>query len=87
TAIGQRRFACQIRMHLSDGQEVYGSLAAPKGSYKNPLTVTELHEKFYRLGRSVLDDDRLSSMIDAVEGLDKSANVGALSSLMTAAND
>jgi 2-methylcitrate dehydratase PrpD len=85
TAIGERRFACQMRIHLSDGKEVYGSLAAPKGSYKNPLTESELHEKFYRLGRSVLDDDKLSSVIASVEGIEKSDDVGVISSLMTAA--
>jgi 2-methylcitrate dehydratase PrpD len=74
-----------MRIHLSDGKEVYGSLAAPKGSYKNPLTESELHEKFYRLGRSVLDDDKLSSVIASVEGIEKSDDVGVISSLMTAA--
>ncbi len=85
TAVGPRRFACQMTIHLANGQNVHGSLTAPKGSYKNPLTSTELKEKFYRLGRAVLDDARLASIIDAVEGIDKSENVGVLGSLMTAA--
>ena len=38
TAVGPRRFACQMKIHLTDRQEVSGSLAAPKGGYDNPLT-------------------------------------------------
>jgi 2-methylcitrate dehydratase PrpD len=81
TAVGERRFACQMRICLSDRKEISGSLAAPKGSYKNPLTESELHEKFYRLGRTVLDDARLSSIIDSIEGIEESENVGAISGL------
>ena len=69
TAVGQRRFACQMKIRLSDGQEVSGSLAAPKGSYKNPFTASELQDKFYRLGRSVLDDDRLSRSFTQLKAL------------------
>ena len=76
--LGQRRFACHMKIHLSDGNGVDGSLAAPKVSYKNPLTESELHDKFYRLGSSVLDDDRLSSIVDSVEGIEKSENVGSI---------
>jgi 2-methylcitrate dehydratase PrpD len=85
TAAGPRRFACQMKIHLSDGKEVSGSLVAPKGSFKNPLSESELREKFYRLGKSVLQDAQLSSIIDSVESIDKSENVGAISSLMSAA--
>ena len=81
--LGQRRFACHMKIHLSDGNGVDGSLAAPKGSYKNPLTESELHDKFYRLGSSVLDDDRLSSIVDSVEGIEKSENVGSICVLTT----
>jgi 2-methylcitrate dehydratase PrpD len=85
TAIGPRRFACGMSIELSDGREVRGSLAAPKGSYKNPLTPGELQDKFYRLGRTVLDEERLDSIAASVERIEKSQDVAALSKLMTAA--
>ncbi len=83
TAVGQRRFACQMKIRLTDGQEVSGSLEAPKGSYKNPLTADELQEKFYRLGRSALNDEKLRAIVSAVEHIDSSENVGAISTLTT----
>jgi 2-methylcitrate dehydratase PrpD len=85
TAIGPRRFACAMSIQFSDGREVRGSLAAPKGSYKNPLSAGELHDKFYRLGRTVLDDQRLGSIVDSVERIESAQSVAALSTLMTAA--
>jgi 2-methylcitrate dehydratase PrpD len=84
TATGPRRFACQMSIQISDGREVRDSLAAPKGSYKNPLTPGELQDKFHRLGRTVLDDERLRSIVASVERIEKAQSVVALSSLMTA---
>ena len=72
-------------IQLSDRREVRGSLAAPKGSYKNPLTAAELQDKFYRLGRTVLDDERLRSIVASSERIEKAQSVATLSSLMTAA--
>jgi len=83
TAVGQRRFACQMKIRLTDGQEASGSLEAPKGSYKNPLTADELHEKFYRLGSTALNDEKLRAVVSVVEHIDSSENVGAISSLTT----
>jgi 2-methylcitrate dehydratase PrpD len=74
-----------MSIQFSDGREVRGSLAAPKGSYKNPLSARELHDKFYRLGRTVLDDQRLGSIVDSVERIESAQSVAALSTLMTAA--
>jgi hypothetical protein len=44
-----------------------------------------LHDKFYRLGRTVLDDQRLGSIVDSVERIESAQSVAALSTLMTAA--
>ena len=85
TATGPRRFACRMSIQFSDGREVHGSLAVPKGNYKNPLTAGELNDKFYRLGRTVLDDERLRTIAALVERIEKAQSVAALSTLMTAA--
>jgi 2-methylcitrate dehydratase PrpD len=74
-----------MNIQVSDGHEVRGSLAAPKGTYKNPLSAGELQDKFYRLGRTVLDDERLRSILASVERIEKAESVAALSSLMTEA--
>jgi hypothetical protein len=74
-----------MSIQISDEREVGDSLSAPKGSYKNPLSTGELQDKFYRLGRTVLDDERLGSIAAAVERIENTPNVAALSTLMTAA--
>jgi hypothetical protein len=33
TAVGERRFACQMKIYLTDGRAVAGSVAAPKGGF------------------------------------------------------
>jgi len=71
-----------MKIHLTDQREVSGSLAAPKGGYKNPLTPDELQEKFYRLGRRALDDEKLHAIVAGVERIDSAEDVGALLSPM-----
>jgi len=83
TAVGQRRFACQMKIHLTDGRVVAGTLAAPKGGYKNPLTPDELQQKFYRLGKSALNDEKLNAIVAGVERLESAEDVGAIFSPMT----
>jgi 2-methylcitrate dehydratase PrpD len=85
TATGPRRFACAMSIQLAGGREIRHSLAAPKGSYRNPLSAGELQDKFYRLGRTVLDDERLGAIVASVESIAKAQSVAALSALMTAA--
>jgi len=43
-----------------------------------------LQDKFYRLGRTVLDDERLCTIVASVERIEEAQSVAALSSLMTA---
>jgi hypothetical protein len=66
-----------MTIRLSDKREVSGSLTAPKGGYKNPLTPGELQEKFYRLGSSALNEDKLGAIAAAVEHLESSEDIGA----------
>jgi 2-methylcitrate dehydratase PrpD len=83
TAVGQRRFACQMKIQLTDKREVSGSLAAPKGGYNNPLTPDELHQKFYRLGRSALNEEKLGAIVAGVERIESADDIGAILSPMT----
>jgi 2-methylcitrate dehydratase PrpD len=78
SAIGPRRFSCRMTIHLSDGREVSGSLAAPKGGYENPLTPDELREKFYRLGRSALAEETLDAIAAGVEDVESAGDVGSI---------
>jgi len=78
TAVGQRRFACQMKIYLTAGGEFSDSLAAPKGGYKNPLTPDELREKFYRLGKSALGEEKLDAIAAGVERVESAADICAI---------
>lgn len=83
TAIGARRFACRMKIQLTSKQEVSGSLAAPKGGYDNPLTGEELREKFYRLGKSALNEEKLNAIVAGVDRIESAEDVGAIFAPMT----
>ncbi len=83
TAVGQRRFACQIKIQLMDKQEVSGSLAAPRGNYHNPLSADELREKFFRLGANALPRERLDEIVKHVAVIETQDDIAPLVELLS----
>ncbi|MBM4259963.1 MAG: MmgE/PrpD family protein [Deltaproteobacteria bacterium] len=84
-AVGPRRFACAMTIDLNDGRQVSDQLAAPKGNYRNPLTREELVDKFNRLGRGALGQDRLTGIVESVAVIENAPNVASLCGSMVAA--
>jgi 2-methylcitrate dehydratase PrpD len=82
TAVGDLRFACKIRVSLSDGRNVEGYLRYPKGTAKNPLSEEELQQKFFNLADGVLPKERLNRIIDNVYQMDLDDDVSKLNHLM-----
>jgi 2-methylcitrate dehydratase PrpD len=66
TAVGERRFACQMKICLTDGLVAEGSLAAPKGGFKNPLSSDEAREKFFSLSANALPMPQLDEIVERV---------------------
>jgi 2-methylcitrate dehydratase PrpD len=85
TAVGARRFACQMKLHLTDAREVRGSIDAPRGNFTNPLSREELNAKFQRLAASVLSRDKTNRLIDAVNSIESDRDISKLTALMIAA--
>ncbi len=83
TAVGARRFACQMRIHLIDGREVAGALAAPKGNYNNPLSADEMREKFFRLGANALPRERLDEIVKRVAVIERQDDIAPLVELLS----
>jgi len=83
TAVGARRFACQMKIHLTDGREVAGSLAAPKGNYNNPLSADEMREKFFRLGANALPRERLDEIVKRVAVMERQDDITPLVELLS----
>jgi 2-methylcitrate dehydratase PrpD len=85
TAVGSRRFACQMKIYLTDGRVVEGALAAPKGTYDNPLLADELREKFFRLGAHALPFERLNEIADRVAVIETQDDIAPLAELLSTA--
>ena len=83
TAVGARRFACEMRIHLRDSRVVAGSLAAPKGNYSNPLSPDELREKFFRLGANALPRERLDEIVGRVAVIETQDDLAPLVELLS----
>ncbi len=83
SAVGARRFACQMTIQLTDGREIAGSLAAPKGNYHNPLSAAELEEKFFRLGAEALPKERLEKIVHRVAKIDTQDDMAPLVELLS----
>jgi 2-methylcitrate dehydratase PrpD len=83
TAVGARRFACQITIVMKDGREVTGALAAPKGNYLNPLTAEETREKFVRLGANALPRQQLVEIAERVAVIETQADIAPLAELLS----
>ena len=83
TAVGARRFACQMKIHLSDGRLVAGSLTAPKGNHNHPLSGDELREKFLRLGSNALAPGQLDKIAERVAAIETVDDVAPLVGLLS----
>jgi 2-methylcitrate dehydratase PrpD len=86
TSIGDRRFACQMKIILTDGRAISSSLAAPKGGFKNPLTSDEVREKFFSLGANALARPQLDEIVKRVTVIDAPDDIAPLADLMSGRN-
>lgn len=84
TAVGQRRFACRMKIRFADGRAVEGSLASPKGSFKNPLSPEELREKFFSLGANALTRPQLEKIAARAAVIEELDDIAPLVELLSA---
>jgi len=83
TAIGERRFACKIKISHSNRKIVDGEISSPKGTSRNPLSQEEVQNKFFRLGSKVLPERRLTEIIAKVQRIEADEDVASIVPLMT----
>jgi 2-methylcitrate dehydratase PrpD len=82
TAKGELRFACRMKIALSDGRVIEGYLPSPKGTARNPLSREEIQQKFFSLADGVLPKERLSRIMYKIEWIEREADVSSLMQLM-----
>lgn len=67
-----------VRVFLEDGREESIHVTAPKGDPRNPLSFEDIAEKARDLGRNVLSEhalDSIVSLVSSLEGLDNAAKL------------
>ena len=79
---GEQKFACNMRIALSDGRVIEGYLPYHKGTPRNPLSREEVCKKFLMLGDGVLPKETLDSIINKIEHIDRAEDISSLSHLM-----
>lgn len=82
TAVQERRFACQMKITLSNGKVIEGALPSPKGTTKNPLSQEDVREKFFRLGSSVVSEGNLHKIVEKVEAIELTEDVSSIVPLL-----
>jgi 2-methylcitrate dehydratase len=73
---------CRVQLTLADGRSFMNERSFPKGDPRDPLTVTELKQKFSDLAAGVLPPARQELVFEAVYGLEKLATLGELMQLV-----
>jgi 2-methylcitrate dehydratase len=67
---------CKVEAVTHSGQRYASEVAYHKGHYKNPLTDTELEEKFSSLARNVLSSSQADALLDRLWHLEDVADMG-----------
>jgi 2-methylcitrate dehydratase PrpD len=80
----ERRFACRMKMILSDERVVEADLPSPKGTTRNPLSKEELTEKFFTMSSAVLPDENLNRIIEKVDNIEAENDMSTLATLLIA---
>lgn len=78
-----RGVSCRMVVTLSDGSEVQCQVDDPKGSVGNPLSNSELTDKFRSLAVPVIGEDRANEVIDAVWNFEQISDVADFVLLVT----
>ena len=73
-----------VKIHTTDGREFEKTIDYPKGDPRNPLSDSEIEEKFNALAEPVLSADRRKRVRDAVWGLERLESISGLMQLLAA---
>lgn len=79
----QRRWRCVMEVHLKNGKVIHGQTMAAKGSFENPLTISEETEKAMDLIAPILGKQRSIDLIDQLLHIDTMKNIRSLQSFFT----
>jgi len=79
----QRRWRCVMEVHLKNGSVLHGQTMAAKGSFENPLTISEEKEKALDLIGPTLGKQKAQDLIEQLLNIDKLKNINKLQTFYT----
>lgn len=79
----QRRWRCVMEVHLKNGSILHGQTMAAKGSFENPLTISEEKEKALDLIGPTLGKQKAQDLIEQLLNIDKLKNINKLQTFYT----
>ncbi len=79
----QRRWRCVMEVHLKNGKIIHGQTMAAKGSFENPLTISEETEKAMDLIAPILGKQRSMDLINQLLHIDTMKNIQSLQTFYT----
>jgi 2-methylcitrate dehydratase PrpD len=79
----QRRWRCVMEVHLKNGKVIHGQTMAAKGSFENPLTISEETEKAMDLIAPILGKQRSMDLINQLLHIDTMKNIQSLQTFYT----
>jgi 2-methylcitrate dehydratase len=74
-------FPCAIEIKSKSGETFTKTVTYPKGHPKNPLTDSELEEKFNTLNSDLINDDTVNEIIDNIWRLETLKDIGSFMKL------
>jgi 2-methylcitrate dehydratase PrpD len=78
----QRRWRCVMEVHLKNGKVIHGQTMAAKGSFENPLNISEEREKALDLMAPILGKLRAEELMDTLWNIEKIKNIKNLQKLI-----
>jgi 2-methylcitrate dehydratase PrpD len=73
-----------IEIEMADGTTLSARCEDPRGSYENPLSRTQIEDKFRTYGSGVLSDAHIDEVIGAVDRLEDLGSVRELMKMLHA---
>jgi 2-methylcitrate dehydratase PrpD len=74
----------RVRITLTDGRILQAEALTNRGDTEDPYSVGEIREKFFEVAGSVWNQAHCTALLEAVENLDRAADLRALSRLLAA---
>jgi 2-methylcitrate dehydratase PrpD len=76
--------ACKVEITLKNGQRFSNSVNLAKGSKKNPMSDTEMEEKFRSCCRGIFNTKKIEGIIATIRDLDNIPDIRQLTGLLGA---